>query len=77
MTPEQAKEAADELRRYADRVDAMVDTLDNKSSPCDCCGTIRWSNWAEHQLAERLVGIAERMDTTADALERQVKGDAK
>ena len=55
----------------------MVDTLDNKSTPCDCCGTIRWSNWSEHNLADKLVGIAERMDTTADSLDKLTKGDTK
>jgi PHD/YefM family antitoxin component YafN of YafNO toxin-antitoxin module len=71
ITTTQAQETAERLRVFAEEVEAMVDLLDNSSSPCNCCGTEKWSDWQQHQLAERLIGIAEKMDNAADLFERR------
>jgi hypothetical protein len=70
MTPEQAKAASDKLRQYSNTVDAMIDLLDNTSAPCSCCGTEKWNDWQQHQLAERLIGITEKMDNAAAVFAR-------
>jgi len=70
MTPDQAQDAAAELRQFVKRIEKIMGTLDTTSFPCDCCGTVRWNNWQANQLFSRLDGIAEKLENSAAILDK-------
>jgi len=76
MNTEQARAAAKELLTFAKRAEELMAALDSGSVPCDCCGTIRYNNWAQKQLADKLEGIAERLETAGDTLNRRADDPA-
>ena len=68
MTSEEAKSAAVELRAFVKRLDTMMNLLDTRSNPCECCGTVKWNNWGQKALWEKLEGLAERAEGAATIL---------
>ena len=68
MTPTQATNLAIEFRRFGKLVEEVMDELDTSSTPCDCCGVVKYNNWRQNQLWVRLEGLADRVESAGSAL---------
>jgi hypothetical protein len=68
MNPDQAREAAAEFRRINKFIDEVMGQLDTTSTPCSCCGVVKYNNWQQNNLWLKLEGLAERIEGVGSAL---------
>lgn len=71
MTPKQALDAAIKLRRLATEVDEIGVLLDDDGIACDACGTLRYGNWPQKQLKDRVMGASQRLREITDVFGRR------
>ena len=62
---------AAEAEQIASRVQEMADEMDDRAATCSCCGTVRYLNFAQHQMRQRINGAAERLREIGNSLRQR------
>jgi hypothetical protein len=67
------REAAITFREMAVKAMELAELLDDSAERCKCCGTIRFRNFQQKQLRDRVCGASERLDEIANTIERRAR----
>jgi len=59
------------LNELAFEIERMAQDFDNSGTQCKCCEAVRYHNWPQKQLRDRIEGAAQRLGEIADVLRRR------
>lgn len=70
-TTTEVLKAADELAVMAQRVQEIAERFDVGARECPCCTTVRYRNFPQKNVRDRVIGVAERLTELAGTLRRR------
>ena len=71
MTTEDILRHATQIAGMAAVLDGIVRQYSEEGTPCECCSAVRYRNFPQKQMRERLVGAVERLRGIVDVLNRR------